>query len=247
MDFCCKLSAGGWQHLLAADTFVFHEGGVSFGAKTDELKVAAQAIVDERYPDYGDSIQRWIEIDPALPYRLAVDLARVNRRAGPKWLFISHAYGGGVQQHIDDLAALICDELDGVVWLLQPRDDHSLRLTGVAKIAVLTSRLPMTNSIRPAAAGFELGIQRLHFHHFAGLPASVLQLPKFYACLLMSPSTTSIRSARRHISLPATATFVGGPMWEAASAVSLSAPTPGVWVFGTGVRLLVSGWLRRSG
>ena len=179
VDFCCKLSAGGWQHLLAADTFVFHEGGVSFGAKTDELKVAAQAIVDERYPDYGDSIQRWIEIDPALPYRLAVDLARVNRRAGPKWLFISHAYGGGVQQHIDDLAALICDELDGVVWLLQPRDDHSLRLTWGGEDSGLD--IPIAHDQLDTALPplvFELGIQRLHFHHFAGLPASVLQLPK---------------------------------------------------------------------
>ena len=179
VDFCCKLSAAGWQHLLAADAFVFHEGGVSFGAEADELKVAAQAIVDERYPDYGDSVQRWIETDPALPYRLAVDLARVNRRAGPRWLFISHAYGGGVQQHIDDLTALIRDELDGVVWLLQPRDDHSLRLTWGGEDSDLD--VPITHDQLDTALPSlvaELGIQRLHFHHFAGLPASVLQLNK---------------------------------------------------------------------
>ena len=180
VDFCCKLSVGGWQHLLAADAFVFHEGGVSFGARTDELKVTAQAIVDKRYPDFGDTVKRWIEIDPALPYRLAVDLARVNRRAGPRWLFISHAYGGGVQQHIDDLTALIRDELDGVVWLLQPRDDHSLRLIWggeASDLDVPIAHDQLNTTLPPLVA--ELGIQRLHFHHFAGLPATVLQLNKF--------------------------------------------------------------------
>ena len=179
VDFCCKLSAGGWQHLLAADAFVFHEGGVSFGAETDQRKVVAQAIVDERYPDYGNSVQRWIEADPALPYRLAVDLARVNRHAGPKWLFISHAYGGGVQQHTNDLTALIRDELDGVVWLLQSRDDHSLRLIWGGEDSDLDIPIAhdqLDTALPPLVA--ELGIQRLHFHHFAGLPAAVLKLNK---------------------------------------------------------------------
>ena len=179
VDFCCKLSANGWQHLLAADVFVFHEGGVSFGAEADERKVTAQAIVDERYPNYSDAVQQWVQADPALPYRLKVDLARINRRAGPRWLFISHAYGGGVQQHIDDLTALIRNELDGVVWLLQPRDEHSARLTWGGEDSDLDIPIAhdqLSTALPPLVA--ELGIQRLHFHHFAGLPASVLQLPQ---------------------------------------------------------------------
>ena len=179
VDFCCKLSASGWRHLLAADAFVFHEGGVSFGVEADERKVAAQAIVDERYPDYGDSVQQWVEGDPALPFRLAVDLARVNRRAGPSWLFVSHAYGGGVQQHIDDLTTLIRDELDGVVWLLQPRDDQSVRLTWCGEASDLDIPIvhDQLDTALPSLVS-ELGIQRLHFHHFAGLPVSILQLNK---------------------------------------------------------------------
>ena len=31
-DFCLRASARGWRHLLACDTFVYHEGAVSFGA-----------------------------------------------------------------------------------------------------------------------------------------------------------------------------------------------------------------------
>ena len=177
VDFCCKLDATGWQHLLATDVFVFHEGGVSFGAETRERKENAQKIVDERYPNYGATVQRWIHKDPAKPYRLAVDLDRLSERSGPRWLFISHALGGGVQQHIDDVAALILDELDGVVWLLQPRDEHSVRLSWCGEESDLDIPIAhdqLNTSLPPLVA--ELGIQRLHFHHFIGLPASVLQL-----------------------------------------------------------------------
>ena len=31
VDFCCKVAKLGWCHLIAADVFVFHEGGVAFG------------------------------------------------------------------------------------------------------------------------------------------------------------------------------------------------------------------------
>ncbi len=178
VDFCCKLAATGWQHFLATDIFIFHEGGVSFGAEANELKANAQKIIDERYPDYGESIQRWIHQDPSLAYRLAVDIDRLSERSGPRWLFISHAYSGGVKRHIDDLAALIRDELDGVVWLLQPRDEHSLRLSWCGEQSELDTPIAhdqMTSTLPKLIA--ELGIQRLHFHHFVGLPASVLELP----------------------------------------------------------------------
>ena len=178
VDFCCKLSSKGWQHLLATDVFVYHEGGVSFGSEASERKINAQKLVDQRYPDYSESVQRWIRQDPAQPYRLAVDLDRLSERTGPRWLFISHAYGGGVQQHVDDLAALIRDELDGVVWLLQPRDERSVRLTWCGDDSSLD--IPLAHDQLSAALpelAAALGIQRLHFHHLAGLPASILELP----------------------------------------------------------------------
>ena len=178
VDFCCKLAATGWQHILATDIFIFHEGGVSFGAEANERKANAQKIIDERYPDYDESIQRWIHQDPSLAYRLAVDLDRLSERSGPRWLFISHSLGGGVQQHIQHLAALIQEELDGVVWLLQPRDERSVQLTWFGEDSGLSIPIAQDQlSSALLALAPELGIQRLHFHHLAGLPALVLELP----------------------------------------------------------------------
>ena len=178
VDFCCKLLAKGWQHFLATDVFVYHEGCVSFGTEATERRANAQKIDDERYPCFGESVQRWIQQDPARSARLAVDLDRLGDRSGPTWLFISHSLGGGVQQHVQHLAALIRDKLDGVVWLLQPRDERSVQLTWCGEDSGLNIPIAhdQLNSALPALAA-ELGIQRLHFHHLAGLPASVLELP----------------------------------------------------------------------
>jgi len=179
VDFCCKLARDGWKHVLAADVFVFHQGGVSFGEAAAERKRVAQEIVDNRYPEFSEAVQSWIREDPAMPYRLRVDFARLNKRSGPGWLFVSHNFGGGVQQHIDDLAAVIREELDGNVWLLQPRDDASARLRWLDESADLDIPIPhdqLLEAIQLFAAQF--GIQRLHFHHFAGLPQAVLTLPE---------------------------------------------------------------------
>ena len=178
VDLCCRLASDGWRHILATDVFVFHQGGVSFGAEAVERRRVAQEIVDQRFPDYAEAVQAWIREDPAMPYRLAVDLERLNQRTGPRWLFVSHHYGGGVQQHIDDLVALIRDELDGTVWLLQPRDDRSVGLRWLGEKSDL--EIPIAHDgLLEACALFaaHFGIQRLHFHHFIGLPDSVLELP----------------------------------------------------------------------
>ena len=178
VDLCCRLAPDGWKHILATDVFVFHQGGVSFGAEAVELRRAAQEIVDQRFPDYAESVQAWIREDPAMPYRSAVDLERLNQRRGPRWLFVSHHYGGGVQQHIDDLVALIRDEMDGAVWLLQPRDDRSVRLRWLGEKSDLEIPIAHEGLLEACvtfAARFD--IQRLHFHHFIGLPDSVLDLP----------------------------------------------------------------------
>ena len=51
-DFCMRASARGWHHLLACDTFVFHEGAVSFGAGAKTAERHAIELLSQRYPHY---------------------------------------------------------------------------------------------------------------------------------------------------------------------------------------------------
>jgi hypothetical protein len=51
-DFCRRAAARGWHNLLAADVFVFHEGGVSFSAERAALQDHAMKQLLEAHPDY---------------------------------------------------------------------------------------------------------------------------------------------------------------------------------------------------
>ncbi|MEY2908085.1 MAG: hypothetical protein RLZZ602_608, partial [Pseudomonadota bacterium] len=178
VDLCCALASRGWQHLLAADVFVFHEGGASFGGGAEQLKLAAQKVVDERYPDYPTDVAAWIKSDPALPLRMRVDLARLTRGGKNRLLFVSHSMGGGVQQHVDELTRLLTESGDSEVFLLSPVGINGIRLQWLREGTHLEW---MFDADSGAEEVFDvcrlLQFARLHFHHFKGLPRWVLQLP----------------------------------------------------------------------
>jgi GT2 family glycosyltransferase len=94
VDFCMRAARAGWRHWLAADTFVFHEGEVSFGGGAQEIRNRAQAIVDERYPEFQPRVREFVAADPPRPYREKATLAlaplsarlaaRLRRWIGPR-------------------------------------------------------------------------------------------------------------------------------------------------------------------
>ncbi|MCB1954231.1 MAG: glycosyltransferase [Rhodocyclaceae bacterium] len=82
VDFCCRASDLGWRHVLSADTFVFHAGGVSFGAEQPILSEAAQPVLRERHPNYPARVRHHLQVDPAGNLRRAVLLhLAAERRA----------------------------------------------------------------------------------------------------------------------------------------------------------------------
>jgi GT2 family glycosyltransferase len=91
VDFCMRASRAGWRHLLAADTFVFHEGEVSFGGGAQEIRDRAQAIVDSRYPEFQARVRAFIAEDPPRESRerATAELASLRARlavALRRWL-----------------------------------------------------------------------------------------------------------------------------------------------------------------
>jgi glycosyltransferase involved in cell wall biosynthesis len=111
----------------------------------------------------------------------AADLERIARSPRPRLLFVTHAFGGGVRRHIDELAACIAD--DAEVLLLQPA------LPG--RLALRWLRAGETLAVWPEAAlDWEalvallraLGVDRVHVHHVHGFPIEVLDLPARLDC-----------------------------------------------------------------
>lgn len=75
-DFCRRAAKAGWRNLLCADVFVYHHGGVSFGADRLELMRAGGQALLARHPEYDDVVRAFIVADPFAPLRAAVDDVR---------------------------------------------------------------------------------------------------------------------------------------------------------------------------
>ena len=78
-DFCLRAAAAGWHNVLAGDTFVFHEGAVSFAAERSERAKAALESLLRVHPDYLERVGTFVNADPVAPLRTAIDTARIAR------------------------------------------------------------------------------------------------------------------------------------------------------------------------
>jgi hypothetical protein len=100
-DFCCRATELGWKHRIACDTFVYHQGSVSFGAKAQTLSVKSTKRLLKRHPNFTEQVARHVSRDDIKPYRFALTAALIARSNLPVILMVSHNFGGGVQRHID--------------------------------------------------------------------------------------------------------------------------------------------------
>lgn len=103
-------------------------------------------------------------------------LERVRLSPKPRILFVSHAFGGGVGRHLEDLAACVAPAAE--VLVLTPSEDRlELRVLGPSDTFALRLRARGEWS-RLLEILRGLAIDRIHFHHVDGLPHEVLGLPR---------------------------------------------------------------------
>lgn len=177
VDFCMRASRAGFRHLLCADLFVHHEGEVSFGTAGASIRQRAQAIVDQRYPEFQTAVRDFIERDPARTCRRRVDMARLAASKLPRLLVVTHAWGGGVEKHVTDLAQLLANDRE--VLLLRPHDEVSVNLRWTRLHEEFSAWFDSgTQWERCIEVLRGVGVGRVHFHHVHGLPQSVLELPR---------------------------------------------------------------------
>jgi GT2 family glycosyltransferase/glycosyltransferase involved in cell wall biosynthesis len=180
-DFCMRGMRRGWRHVLAADTFVYHAGSVSFGTGNDELKSKATEVISKLHPNYHYLVQQHIAANPARHLRWNLD---VGRLAGPRKtiLFVIHNLGGGVQRHVTDLAARLMEE--GVRPITLKPVDNLEHLPLVRLEHPTISPLPhLVFNLETEYAELlttlkALNISHVHFHSTVGLPAKVLDIPE---------------------------------------------------------------------
>ena len=108
-------------------------------------------------------------------------IERLARSPQPRVLFVSHAFGGGVGRHIEDLARAIAG--DAEVLLAQPFLNSFLQLRWLREGEALTVWFRAEEDWEPMVDLLSaIGIDRIHYHHVHGWPQAVLELPARLGC-----------------------------------------------------------------
>ncbi len=99
------------------------------------------------------------------------DLATFAGPGLPRLLFVTHAWGGGVEQQVKSLAASLSQSAR--VAILRPCDGQSVEITIPSGA---TYRVASTDWAALVSALNALNFERIHLHHVHGFPRNILEL-----------------------------------------------------------------------
>lgn len=175
-DFCQRAARAGWRNLHLLDTFVLHTGGVSFGDSKSPRERAAMATLARLHPNYSRDVHAFIQTDPARPYRLALDAARIAESGLPVILNVLHDRAGGTVRHVRELAEHLAGKAISLTLTPRPGQNVLLRFAREAEGFELsfhweTQRAQLLDVLR------RLGVGHIHFHHLLGHDAAIRDLP----------------------------------------------------------------------
>lgn len=175
-DFCMRAQGAAWRNLAALDVFVRHTGERSFGMEADEGKNRGLAQLTRVFPHYQRLIREYTEVDPLKAGRMRVDIARFRAMSrGRAVLLVTHDWGGGIERHVEDLAALLAAEGIPSLWWKPTRARDGLHFD--ATRAGDFPNLPDTpwSQLRDSGATLKaLGLGLVHIHSLVTFPPGAL-------------------------------------------------------------------------
>ena len=172
-DFCLRATARGWRHLLACDTFVYHEGSVSFGAAATAAREQGMAVLGQRYPHYARLVAQHVKLDAAGPYRFCLTAELLRRADRPVILMVTHDLGGGVRRHIGELVERTAGQAHCLLLESTPRGTALSvpALPGHPELALPADRLADLVVVLRSAC-----VSRAHIHHLMSMDVDVRAL-----------------------------------------------------------------------
>jgi GT2 family glycosyltransferase len=99
-DYCLRARRRGWSHQLAADVFVYHAGGLSFGPRRAALLERSQRLLNLRHPGFDRFIESFLAKNPLDAVRRRLDERRLTAFQGRFVLLVSLALTGGVERFV---------------------------------------------------------------------------------------------------------------------------------------------------
>jgi GT2 family glycosyltransferase/glycosyltransferase involved in cell wall biosynthesis len=178
-DFCLRARRHGWRHVGAANLFVGHPGGRSFGPAREPLMERNRRVLDALHPGYANLIADFVAADPLLSARRAIDAHRLVQEATAPVLLVTFDLPGGVRRHVD----LRESELSAggqTVLTLQPAGagrhaNQVILRTHDSRFENLVYNLPQEAPVLRDLLS-ALGLSNIELHHFVGLPETTLDL-----------------------------------------------------------------------
>ena len=176
-DFCRRAHSLGWRNLQALDTFVLHSGGVSFGASKSQRELDAMETLRRLHPEYEGAVMRFIADDPSLPYRRALDIARLQANPLPKILCVMHDRAGGTLRHVRELATALSES--AVMLTLTPTPGSRVRLAMAQSTEEFALEFHVHEQLDALLSILRsIGVSLVHFHHLLGHSAAIKSLPQ---------------------------------------------------------------------
>ena len=165
-DFCLRATAHGWRHRIACDTFVYHQGSVSFGNRAQQLSERAMTLILERYPSYQRDVARHVGLGEIIPFRFAVSAALFRQARLPVILMVTHDLGGGIRRHIDSLVERLRDRAR-ILLLEATHRGATLSVPSLPHHPTLT--LPAERLDDLILVLQSMDVSRVHIHHLLGM------------------------------------------------------------------------------
>ncbi|MBP6578818.1 MAG: methyltransferase domain-containing protein [Acidovorax sp.] len=175
-DFCQRAAKAGWRNLHLLDTFVLHTGGVSFGDSKSPREKAAMETLRRLHPRYESAVMAFVQADPAQPYRLALDVARITQAHRPVVLAVLHDRAGGTVRHVRELAQHLSEQ--AVFLTLTPAPDRCVRLELAGKDEGFQLVFRLADQYQDLVQALtQLGVRHIHYHHLLGHDPLIMDLP----------------------------------------------------------------------
>ena len=176
VDFCLRARQRGWSHRIAADVFVYHAGGGSFGARRAALLERSQRLLNLRYPGYQRHIEGFIAQGGLQPIRRRLDERRLTAFDGRFVLLVTLALEGGVERFVTERRQQI--RARGLSPLIlkpqRPADSRRCELSTDAIDAPNLSYEVGTELAELAKLLSSLRIDEIEIHHFLNVDAAVI-------------------------------------------------------------------------
>ena len=173
-EFCLRARRRGWRHVVAADIYVGHVGGASFGTARSLLQERNIRVLERLNPGYRKLVARFIAADPLAPARRRLDLARLTREDGrPVMLLVTLSLEGGASRNVEERRRALA-AAGWRVLLLAPAEKGRCRLSDPDRPELKDLLFDSETELDRLAA---LPVAGIEIHHSLKHHPAILDLP----------------------------------------------------------------------